>query len=757
MKLKHSSWVMPLVLLLSACTATEEQAPDTEYRSDASRTTLGLGEGRRVHDGYIPGTATVKFSEDLTLAIEKGETPEELKAVKTELGVISMERAFPYAGEFEERTRREGLHRFYHIKFAAPVSVARSCELFESIDGVDLAQGRRRARSLEMIDPYYSRQWSVNSTYDINVDEAWAFSYGDPSVVVCVVDGGIQLNHPDLEFNVGRKHRNFVSNSSRINPEDHGTHVAGIIAATGNNDYGIAGIAGGDYSTGRRGVTLQSAQVFDGDYAADDFGAAIKWGADNGAVISQNSWGYDFDYDQDGRLSPSEKRDALEAETDEEDKAAIDYFIKYAGTDNDGNQLPGSPMKGGVVVFAAGNEGLSNGVPAAYPPAIAVGATGRNGKMADYSNYGPWVDICAPGSDIFSTITGSTYTSYSGTSMACPHVSGACALLLSLLGGEGFTNDMLVDVLLSGARSGIIDYIGRTAGPYLDIRNSLYYGIDKYNRQEGNRAPVIATSYDGGFVFHQYETISIPFTVSDPDGDLLSVSIDFDGPATLTRDGNDGSVWHFNLDCPKVKDFTPKSGRISVRDLYGGTAEYAFVYRVLKNNPPVAEKTLEDRIVVGIGQTHTVDLDGLFSDPDGEPPVLGVRALPTACMSVSIENGKLSFTPRVYGVSTVTVTATDALGETTSVSFRCLAREKEVDMDFYPNPFRDQLYIRGGLVPATAVISIYNSAGAEVYKNELVCSAFDPVMVNAASFAPGKYTLKVVLPTGEYTNTVVKR
>ena len=78
-------------------------------------------------------------------------------------------------------------------------------------------------------------------------------------------------------------------------------------------------------------------------------------------------------------------------------------------------------------------------------------------------------------------------------------------------------------------------------------------------------------------------------------------------------------------------------------------------------------------------------------------------------------------------------------------------------MDFYPNPFRDQLYIRGGLVPATAVISIYNSAGAEVYKNELVCSAFDPVMVNAASFAPGKYTLKVVLPTGEYTNTVVKR
>ena len=757
MKLTRSIWVLPLALLLSACTAVEEQTPDIEYRSDVSRTALDLGEGGRVHGGFIPGTATVKFSEDLTLAIEKGETPEELKAVKKELGVISMERAFPYAGEFEERTRREGLHRFYHIKFAAPVSVARSCELFESIDGVDLAQGRRRARTLEMIDPYYSRQWALHGASDINVDEAWAFSHGDPSVVVCVVDGGIQLNHPDLEFNVGSKHRNFIRNNSRIYPEDHGTHVAGIIAATGNNDYGIAGIAGGDYSTGRRGITLMSAQVFDADDAAEDFNAAIKWGADNGAVISQNSWGYDFDSDEDGRLSPSEKREALEAEVPEEDKAAIDYFIKYAGTDNDGNQLPGSPMKGGVVVFAAGNDGLPNGIPAKYPPAIAVGATNIAAKLGDYSNYGDWVDICAPGSDIFSTITGSTYTTYSGTSMACPHVSGACALLLSLFGGEGFTSAMLEDILLSGTDAGAIDYIGRTAGPYLDIRNSVCYGIDKYNRKEGNRDPVITTSYDGGFVFHQYETVSIPFKVSDPDGDLLSVSVDFDGPATMTRDGNDGSVWHFNLSGPKVKDFTPKSGRISVRDLYGGTAEYAFVYRVLKNNPPVAEKTIDDCIVIGTGNTRTVDLSGLFSDPDGETPVLSAKAVPSAYAKVTMDNGKLKFTPWVFGITDIVVTATDALGENASQTFRCLVREKDVAMDFYPNPFRDQLYIRSGVASEKAGISICNSAGAEVYHNELQCSAFDPVMVNTASFAPGIYTLKVVLAAGEFTNTIVKR
>lgn len=205
---------------------------------------------------------------------------------------------------------------------------------------------------------------------------------------------------------------------------------------------------------------------------------AIKYGADNGAVISQNSWGYSFDRNHDGEVSGDEMKEALNATIGASDKAAVDYFVKYAGCDNKGNQLPGSPMKGGVVIFAAGNEGIPNGAPAEYDGVIAVGAVTPDGSRASFSNYGPWVDICAPGTSILSTIPGNQYDYSQGTSMACPHVSGVAALIVSYFGGPGFTNEMLKSKLLESSNKSAISQT-RQVGGLVDAYGAFVYGNDK--------------------------------------------------------------------------------------------------------------------------------------------------------------------------------------------------------------------------------------------------------------------------------------
>lgn len=478
--------------LLIAGGCAKESGPADTTPPEVPETQVSVEETPTYINVLLDDGLTSLVEDQLASGILKTKS-DALNSVTEDLGVESMERLFPFAGEFEPRTRREGLHRWYKVRLSGKTPVTKAMNSFRDIPGVEFVEEPLPVR-LETNDPYWASDlWGLNNVrypaYDVNCDSVWeAFTTGDPKVVVAVLDGGIQLNHPDLAWNcLESGHKSYVSGVSDIVGHGHGTHVAGTIAAVSNNRVGVAGIAGGDYARGQRGVSLLSLQCFY-DYIGSDgevhtrsgsFETAMKEAADKGAVISQNSWGYNADSNDDGKLSDEEIQRMQTIFNNIHNYAiasAIDYFIKYAGCDNDGNQLPDSPMKGGLVVFAAGNDNIPYGPPANYEPVVAVGAMNVSGTKSSFSNYGDWVDICAPGSYITSTYPTSTYAQLSGTSMACPHVSGVAALIASYFGGQGFTADDLKKRLLEGAREIGPSGGERPIGPMVNAYGSFMAG-----------------------------------------------------------------------------------------------------------------------------------------------------------------------------------------------------------------------------------------------------------------------------------------
>ena len=446
------------------------------------------------HSSVVPGSLIIQLDEEQ--ADLMAESPENAPAVfgrsLDALGIVSIERVYPDAGKWEARHRKAGLHRWYKLAYdPQALTVTKAAADFSSLPGVVYVEPERRVESTAFFnDLYASRQWDFyndgsrpnsEAGCDINVVPVWDnYTAGTPNVIVAVLDKGVDVDHPDLEANcipVGPEgSQSFVSGyESTVNnlPADHGTHVAGVIAAVNNNGVGISGIAGG-YDG--HGVKILSLAVLkenprDPDHPiGGKMNQAMVWAADHGAVISQNSWGYVFESEEDALNSSAGSL-----------RPAIDYFIQYAGCDENGNQLPDSPMKGGIIFFSAGNDAWSIGWPAADEAVIAVGATSAKFTRAYYSNHGDWVDICAPGGDaklntlIYSTILNGEYGNMQGTSMACPHVSGVAALLVSHFGGPGFTNEMLKEKLLGGASKTKIP-ASEDIGPMLDALGSFTYG-----------------------------------------------------------------------------------------------------------------------------------------------------------------------------------------------------------------------------------------------------------------------------------------
>lgn len=439
----------------------------------------------------IPGIMKVRVSEDLAERLlknadEDGTISDPAAAGLSVPGIAikSVSTTFKIGGKYEARQKKAGLHRWFTITYDKDIPLTRASGDLAAAEGVEITEPALKIKktSVSMNDPDYPEQWHYNNTgqhgfragIDIRLQEAWDTYgvFGNENVTVAIIDGGVDLTHPDLVGNLwtneaelngspnrdddGNGYRddihgyNFITNSADISAETHGTHVAGTVSACNNNGIGVCGVAGGRYPD-QPGVRLMCLQIMDDRYpeTGANLARVFQYAADNGAQIAQNSWGYEESPDQ--MLSS--------------DAAAIDYFIDYAGTDENGNQV--GPMKGGLVVFAAGNNSQDYDYPSGYERVLAVAAIGPNGVAAQYTNYGPWVDVCAPGGDlqtnpsyggVLSTIPDSQYGYLQGTSMACPHVSGLAALVLSVKGQEGFTCEDLFDLIVNSTDPSIYNY-----------------------------------------------------------------------------------------------------------------------------------------------------------------------------------------------------------------------------------------------------------------------------------------------------------
>lgn len=257
--------------------------------------------------------------------------------------------------------------------------------------------------------------WDQYGLTNIRAPQGWDLSTGANWVTIAVIDTGVDLSHPDLAYKTIAGY-DFVSNDAI--PQDdngHGTHVAGIAAAMSNNGEGIAGVSWGANIMPLK--VLNSAGS--GTYA--NVAAAIIYATDNDAQVINMSL---------GGSNPS---------------TVLEDAVNYAYG------------RGMVQVAAAGNSGSASVLyPARYAPVIAVAATDSFNTRASFSNYGPEVDLAAPGASIYSLYPGGGYGYRSGTSMAAPFVSGLAAILIGLPGNydAGFVENQMESTALDLGAAG---------------------------------------------------------------------------------------------------------------------------------------------------------------------------------------------------------------------------------------------------------------------------------------------------------------
>lgn len=293
----------------------------------------------------------------------------------------------------------------YVVRLAPGISMESAGEFLSALPGVRYVEPNYLAFAFATPnDPSYGQQYGLAR---IQANLAWDIWQPQRTVYIAIIDTGIDSNHPDLT-NKMRRHSggaiygyNTLNNTTNaLDDNGHGTHCAGIAAAEINNGIGVAGVAAWNpaVANSRNYVQLMPVKVLSssGSGSLDSVARGITWAADNGAHILSLSLG--------AGSGAQQLQDA----------------VNYAWN------------RGCLVVVAAGNGGSSSPqYPAYYTNSIAVAATDSTDTLASFSQYGSWVDIAAPGVSILSTYPSNQYRSLSGTSMACPHVAGAAAVLWS--------------------------------------------------------------------------------------------------------------------------------------------------------------------------------------------------------------------------------------------------------------------------------------------------------------------------------------
>ena len=771
------------------------------------------------------------------------------------LGATEIREVFPTDPRFEERHRKYGLHLWFDIRLGDEVPVSRAEQEFAALPGVRHAQPIYRivaldgadyplpsevsepsswegsSREMPFNDPGLKMQWHYDNDgtmtnaegetvavegADIGLFEAWEmYGAGDPSVIVAVMDTGVFSGHEDLQGNMwvneaelngtagkdddGNGYRDdihgydFYKKSPDVEPGEHGTHVAGTIAAVNDNGIGVSGVAGG---TGNGdGVRIMTCAIY--DYMG--YGTATPTGyvyaADNGAVISQNSWNYPMI-----NILP------------EDMSVAFDYFIDNAGIGPDGEQT--GPMKGGVIIFAAGNEFSPKvGCPSDDPRVITVTSMMADYVKASYSNYGTEADIFAPGGagerdaafpqqgQVYSTGLDNTYTYHSGTSMACPHVSGVAALIVSHYGANasGFTNEELKTILLrsyrnvdmwqtrpdiaAGLGAGLVDAsLMELENPGVPPEAPAGLEVAEGTVEERLTVSVTGLPADGNGMGIAYVNLRYaPEEARAESGAWTSVTI----PCRMSP----GEALEYEVS--GLTDATTYVFEAGAIDRFGNESGYVGGEgRTIDhiNRPPAIQKPLPGvELPDAAGEepfVTAVELSDYFTDPDLPADELSyaARSNDESVATVSVSGSMLTVEGLKLGATYVSVTVTDLAGESIVKNMSVKVLEERFPEDpptpippeegmeltegaltLFPNPAPDALFIGvGGEAGKRADIRVYDSAAREVVR--LDGAAFgsegelkDVIRYDVSGLVPGSYTVRVKLADGrELRSTFVK-
>ena len=448
-----------IVMLLSLGTIFPVNVVDTETISRETATSedlSGVTDDTNLRSEFVLGEIIVKFRRSIFVGSKEGIVTVgfgSIDELNDRFKVTEIERVFV--------TEAPVLSNIYKLTLPKNADILSAVGSYEAYPEVEYAEPNYIYNvSLVPNDPDYWQQWAHQN---IQSELAWDIERGDSNVVIAIVDTGVDWDHSDLAANIWSNSGEVPDNdidddnngyvddvrgwdfvdvppdlSPMLQPapgEDgtvrdndpmdfngHGTHVSGIAAAVTNNGIGIAGTS---WNIRIMPVRAGYETVYGlGALLVDDAAAAIIYAVDNGANVISMSWG------------DSGSSDLI--------KDAIDYA--YA--------------KGAVLVAAAGNDNsISRIYPAGYDNTIAVAATTSSDDKASFSNYGSWVDVSAPGVNVYSTLFNDTYDSWSGTSMATPFVAGLAGLVLSK--NPAFTNEKVRNVLRSTTDSVISSvYIG---------------------------------------------------------------------------------------------------------------------------------------------------------------------------------------------------------------------------------------------------------------------------------------------------------
>jgi len=279
--------------------------------------------------------------------------------------------------------------RIYQVEISTETTLEETIKKYKENPNVIYAEPNFVGKTFATIpnDLHFNKQWAVKKT---ELDKAWDLGKGGPEIVVAVLDSGVDLNHPDLKENLIPGYDFINDDPEPMDDNGHGTLVAGVIAAKGENGEGIAGVSW--YSK------IMPIKVVDSQGSGHYFNLAqgIIYAVENGAkIVNLSVGGYTYS-------------EAL--------KEIVDYALS----------------QGCIIVAGVGDDNFNIPVfPAAYPGVIGVGATGEKDEVSTDSNYGGFLDLYAPGKEIYSTLPGSQYGYGSGSSLAAAYVSGLVALLIS--------------------------------------------------------------------------------------------------------------------------------------------------------------------------------------------------------------------------------------------------------------------------------------------------------------------------------------